>query len=192
MEKNTHPTHSKPGVKNLFVLWVIFGMIGAALGVMGYFIAKLDYFVKWEIFATAPQNAVQIMGGGPYQVFVRTGTDQTLSCNPSHNGCWVQANYSPEGRQEPCNYNAPAFSPITHPPEEVIDCIKIQLSQQGGGYSVQYLLDNQGFIWRWLKVTSEYEVLLIPIFALLGAGMGIVVGTIIWLIRRLTARHSMV
>ncbi len=188
-QNNLSPSWLIPGAKSLLTYWIVLGLLGIFSTCLGYYLIHLDFFIHWSVFAKAPPNMAVLLGGDYGKVLVRTTAGQILSCSADSQECWIpdidQTDQSGE-----CNLKSAPFSPLTHPPRDLVECVRIQGAFPESRYTILYALDQKGNIWRWEK-ESSMEVLILPFLACLIGGAGILAGSVIWSVRRVLIKRSL-
>jgi hypothetical protein len=192
MTQNKLPTSPPaPGVKRLFTYWLILGIVGLVFPILVYFLIRSNYFIRWHIVTQAPEDTAQLVVGDYGGLLARTTSGQSLSCYSESPGCW-KPDVSPTwAKGEPCNLRSAPFNPIAGPPKNMIECIFSKGSYAEVEYTVLYVRDQQGNIWKWEKAASAYEMILLPILAVIGAIIGVLVGSVVWAVRRVSARKKL-
>ena len=185
-EGSTQPA-SQFDLKSLFLHWLVLGLVGMFLPIVIYFIVNSGYFIQWRVVAQAPTGTANLVVGDYGGLMVQTSSGQVLSCDSEEPGCWT-ATISPRNQTgEPCDKTAAAFSLLARSPENIVECIRSQGSYAEVGYTVLYARDQQGNIWKWEKSTSAYAIILLPAMGLAGGFAGVLVGSIVWAVRRMMA-----
>ena len=129
------------------------------------------------------------MSGDLYKVAVRTSSGEILSCNPVQHECWSADKISPQTIAEPCIPNSTPFNLLAHAPRNAVSCRAFQGYFVEGKYTVLYLLDDQGNLWSWRKTASGPGMLAVISMAAIGALVGWLVGSFIWMMQRLSWRN---
>lgn len=119
------------------------------------------------MFSPAPQGAVRVLDGDTYGVTVRTISGQIL-CRENSEEYWIPSVVTQELMIESCDQFTTAFSPLTHPPQDLLDCAAFRGRFVEGIYTVLFAIYQQGNIWKWQEVSSAYAVLVYLGLALKG------------------------
>jgi len=191
MQNNSsQPKQSNHGAASLLGLWVVCCVAGAILAYLGYSISRSDSLVQWEIFAPAPPEAVEVMEGDPYGVKIRTTSGEILGRNYNEQ-IWVPALLLEDVSIEACDQYPQALKASTHPPEELLDCAAFHGIEVEYAYTVLYAIDQQESVWLWKKTGGGMEILAIGLFVLVGGGVGVLAGSLIWAARRTRVEETL-
>jgi hypothetical protein len=190
----SHSSHTKktsiPGVLSLVVYWIVFGLLGLFGPMLVVAIVDLDFFKQWEWITTAPPGTTELLGGNLSIIVVRTTSGQILSCNRLSGECWIPDINRSDITTE-CDYKSVAFGPLTHPPQDILDCINLHggYGDYAPGYTALFIIDQAGNIWEWKGIPSGNS-LIIGYFAPLFVIFGSAVGSGIWSVRRFLKKRS--
>ena len=177
------PKPSTPGAASLMLLWLVCCVAGALLAYLGYTFSRSDLLVQWELFAPAPSGAAEVLEGDPYGVKIRTASGEILGRNYDEQ-IWVPALLFADVTKEACDQYPEALKASTHPPEAMLDCAAFDGVEVEYGYTVLFAIDQEGNVWWWKQTGGGMEILAIGLIVLLGAGGGVLVGSVIWGVRR--------
>ena len=183
-------SRSGPGFRMLLKYWLILGLVGVTLPILLFFLIKLDYFVQWQVFAPSPADLARLEAGNYGELWVSLKSGQVLNYFGSEDH-WTQVDTVPELPVQACDQHTPAFDPLAHAPQALLDCISSQSSYAESTYTVFYALDKQGNIWRWVKMTSVYDYFAIALWAVAFGMAGVLIGSVIWVVRRIRYSRKM-
>ncbi|HEX9090041.1 MAG TPA: hypothetical protein VF831_01050 [Anaerolineales bacterium] len=178
-----------PGEKMLLRYWLIFGLVGLVLPILVYITLNLNYFEKWQVYTQAPPATAELIIGDNGLLYVRTTANKILSCSNPIPKCWISSILPNNQTGKACDQGAAAFNPLAHSPAKPLYCVSSQGSYAETSYTIFYALDDQGTIWKWEKTRSAYEIIVLPIFALIGAFAGVMIGSVAWVARRISIKR---
>jgi len=174
-----------------FVLGVFFA-IAAYIGI-GRSIG-MGYYVRWHKLPMPPAHVEEFVIGAHGTVYARTEPGLVYRCSAWRDECWVQDEIPQDtsylmDATVPCDSSAPEFSWTANAPSNPVICVQgEEIYADCFGKDV-YLLDEDDAVWEWSNTvcaSSGLAMLLLCVSAVIGVGMGSVVGVVWsrWLGRR--------
>jgi hypothetical protein len=146
--------------------------------------------LAWQPLQPLPEKATEILAAGAglsrnsWAVYVKTTDQKIYSCSPE--ACWLEKTVVPEDLRAnppcdpPVHFEAPA------PPGPVVDSREAQTCNSEAGYQVNFVVLEDGRVWRWQHYTTAFsrlERLFVSTVcgSILGLSGGIGITGFIWL-----------
>lgn len=166
-------------------------MAGFVLTCVILYLSSIGLFEKWEIVATVPENAVEVINGDPWKAYIKTSDQKILSCPFGHEDeCWIPDVVSNPYNSQPCNKKIIAFSPILNPPKNLVSCRQIRDGYLETGYNLVYAIDQNYHLWKWGIVRSAYYTIFLPFLILAGGFCGVLIGSLYWVVKRVVQKRQ--
>jgi hypothetical protein len=176
---NKHRRSERDQILDRYVTWGI--IIGALLGVAAFVFTYV--FPMWQPVTAPPEKGVEILEGNT--LYIRTTAGNIYQYGPSSykddTTEWSrvdQVNHEASGYE--CNFGGFA-TPI--PPGKVISQLESHPCIVDASSQVNYILLEDGSIWRWEKTAGELDLLILPVgvivAAAIGGSLGVAVGLLI-------------
>jgi hypothetical protein len=131
-------------------LAVLLPAIGLAAGILIGRAWNSGAFARWQRLPDPPASPVQIVGGSARDVYIQASDGQVYSCNPSDGPCWAQDEkpatspaQSGDCEQYPLHYS------VSPAPGKVVDSLQIQWCHFEAGEETNYVVLEDGSVWRW-------------------------------------------
>ncbi len=171
-----------------FVTWGI--IIGALLGIAVFVFAV--FFRPWQQLKAPPENAVEILafhtpGFESGILYIHTSSGSIYAYSPFSDGTsnaeWTKVE---QVNQEESNYecNLGEFSTPT-PPGRIVSQLESHPCLVDGESQVNFIILEDGSVWKWEGGSSELDLLLIPlgvVVAVIGGSLGAVAGLLIGIV----------
>ena len=178
---------------SLFGFLILFGFVPALLACLLIYAFEAGIFTRWERIGQIPDTTAQLIDGDPYAALLQTTDNQIFTCRSSGAGdCWEVGDrelYSTSTAS--CEGGLAAFWPVMNVPENIVSCIYADGGYAEMGFKVVYAMDSSGGLWRWSDTSSAYAVLVYPVLILFAGIFGVLLGTVIWSLRRLAIRKRL-
>lgn len=169
---------------------ILFGVILALLACLLIYAFEAGVFTRWERVGQIPDTTAQLIDGDPYTALFQTANNQIFSCHNGGTGdCWKVGErdlYSTQTAS--CSDDLPAFWPVMNVPENIVSCIYADGGYAEMGFHVVYAMDSGGSLWRWSDTSSAYGILVYPVLIFISGVLGVLLGTVVWSLRRLALR----
>ncbi len=183
---NKHHRSERDQILDRYVTWGI--IIGALLGVAAFVFTYV--FPMWQPVMAPPEKPAEILAyhsnaSEENTLYIRTSTGNIYKYGSSSYGAgdakWRkvdQVNQEASGYE--CDFGG--FSTPT-PPGKVIGQLESHPCIVDASSQVNYILLEDGSIWRWEKTAGELDLLIVPVgvivTAAIGGSLGVVVGLLI-------------
>ena len=138
------------------VLAIILPIIGAVIGVVLWVVWQSGNHIQWKPLPEPPANITEIVGGTPFEIFVKSTEDKVYSCEVPVWGkqCWNETD-------EPVTVNdqnilCGEVEKAPYPPVEIIDYYTTQVCYADSNIRTDYALLEDGRIWIWRKSNDAY------------------------------------
>ena len=153
--------------------------LGLILGQIGFRLYEAGVFVDWEALGSPPDGAIEILGSGGDNVFVKSNNGKSYTCDISPQlPCWVEANW-PE--DEPFSMGRPVSKDIfwiINTPSNIIDSFAVVGFAFEHTAEAKYVITADGNVWRWHYAVPAmgFQSLFFHCF---GAVLGLLIGFIL-------------
>lgn len=178
---------------SLFGFLILFGVVLALLTCLLIYAFEAGVFTRWERVGQIPDTTARLINGDPYTALLQTTNEQVFTCRSGGTGdCWEAGErdlYSTGTAS--CSDDLPAFWPVMNVPENIVSCIYSDGGYAEMGFKVVYAMDSSGTLWRWSDTSSAYGILVYPVIVLMSGVLGVLLGTIVWSLRRLALRKRL-
>jgi hypothetical protein len=170
------------------VTWGI--IVGAVLGIAVFVFAT--FFRPWRQMKVPPENAVELLafhttGFESGTLYIRTTSGNVYAYSPFSDGASnVEWRKVEQVNQEESSYECKlGKSPTPNPPGRVVSQLESHPCLEDGESQVNYIILEDGSIWKWEEASGEMDLLLLPvgvIAAAIGGALGVVAGMLIGLV----------
>ena len=168
-------------------LYLTFAMIFSCLGlVAGLIVNNLTtngYFSKWLQVPAPENNTFELVGTTWGGVVIRTESSEILYCHKFRYFC-EKPQFSLnriENSAGTCDFNSPAFSSITNPPQTIENCIQgILLAADSTTNSIA-VIDETNQLWLWQESHDGFmEWISIPLTICFSTLVGLFIGSLLF------------
>ena len=176
--------------------FIIGFLLGAGLGIAIF--VFVIFFRPWQQVVAPPEKAVELLAyyNNAFEdntLYVRTVSGNLYTYGPSSHSAddikWrrvAQVNQEASGNE--CDFGK--FS-TPRPPGRILSQLESHPCVLDGESQVNYIILEDGSIWKWEEATGELDLLLIPMGAVvafisgsLGAVAGLLIGFATWKLRQ--------
>jgi hypothetical protein len=171
-----------------YVTWGI--IVGVLLGIAVFVIAV--FFRPWQQMKVPPENATELLafhttGFESGTLYIRTTSGNVYAYSPFSDGASnVEWRKVEQVNREESSYECKlgAF-PTPNPPDRILSQLESHPCLVDGESQVNFIVLENGSVWKWEGGSSELDLLLIPVgivAAVIGGSLGVVVGLLIGIV----------
>ncbi len=145
---------------------IVFGTIGFIFGIVFWQFIKSGYLQGWEKLPAPPHRITELISTPSESPFIKTSDGATYTYSDWKNEGWIQESVDPNyfpGPFEitrPCKFSSPEFSFLVKHPQNLADCLQLNISYPDGSGRYTFVLDRNGYLWDWSIVDDNYGTLL--------------------------------
>lgn len=118
--------------------------------------------LEWKPLEPPPEKATEILAAGAgsgdsWAVYVKTTNQKVYSC--SYEICWIEKTVVPEDLRANPPCDPPVYFEVPSPPGQVVDSREAQACNSEAGYQVNFVVLEDGSVWRWQHYTTAFSLL---------------------------------
>lgn len=196
---NAQHRSARNQILDRYVTWGI--IIGALLGVAAFVCNYI--FPMWQQVTMPPEMSAQLLAyhSNAYEentLYVRAITGNIYTYGPSSYGAGdVKWRKVEEVNQEASKYQCVGKFSTPNPPGKVVSQVEGHPCIVDASSQVNYILLEDGSIWRWEKTVPEFAIIWalfgLGLYVLIGGGLGVIAGVLIGFVivkfKKVNAQH---